>query len=187
MCPAANENAGVTEPQPADSQWPRYSTRRFPEYRFVPGHAPHPRRHPLGHSYRQCEERPAPFPPEEWAQSTDYLYGIDLYNFAYWWESHEVFEGLWHAVGHDTEQGQCFQALIQLAAANLKHYLARRIAAQKLLLNGIVRLRRVPSFFMGIDVTSLIDTILTRIDHSHLEAPLIHLVKESPAGSYESQ
>ena len=177
----------MTEQQPADSHWPRYSTLPFPAYRFVPGHAPHPRRHPLGHSYGQVEQRPSPFPPAEWWRSTDYLYGIDLYNFAYWWESHEVFEGLWHAVGRDTEQGQCFQALIQLAAANLKHYLTRRIAAEKLLLRGIVRLQRVPSFFMGIDVTSLIDTILARIDQSHLEAPLIHLVMESPAGRVDSQ
>lgn len=94
----------MTEPQPADPHGPRYSTRPFPPYRFVPGQTPHPRRHPHGHSYGQAEPNPALFPAEEWQKSDAYLYGIDLYNFAYWWECHEVFEGLWHAAGRETEQ-----------------------------------------------------------------------------------
>ena len=66
------------------------------------------------------EPRPRAFPQDEWSASEDYLYAIDLYNFAYWWESHEIFEGLWHACGRRTQAGNFFQALIQLAAANLK-------------------------------------------------------------------
>ena len=111
----------MTEPEPPDPQWPRYSTRPFPSYRFVPRRTPHPRRDPSGHSYSLPEPKPIPFSVDRWHTSEDYLYGIDLYNFAYWWECHEVFEGLWHAVGHHSEQGNFFQALIQLAAANLKY------------------------------------------------------------------
>ena len=96
----------VTEPQPPDPSWPRYSTRPFPSSRFVPGKTPHPRRDPRGHSYEQPEPKQAEFAPAEWQQSEEYLYGIDLYNYAYWWECHEVFEGLWHTVGHGTEQGR---------------------------------------------------------------------------------
>ena len=55
----------------------------------------------------------------------DYLYAIDLYNYAYWWECHEVLEGLWRA-GQTTKQGNFFRALIQLAAANLKRSLGLR-------------------------------------------------------------
>jgi len=83
------------------------------------------------------------------------LYGIDLYNFAYWWESHEVFECLWHAAGHDTEQGNFFQALIQLAAANLKRFLGNEQAAQKLARSGLTRLQTLPQLYMGIDVIAL--------------------------------
>jgi hypothetical protein len=83
------------------------------------------------------------------------LYGIDLYNYAYWWESHEVFEGLWHAVGHDTEQGNFFQALIQLAAANLKQFLGNGQAAQTLVRSGLARLHNLPQLYMGIDVIAL--------------------------------
>jgi hypothetical protein len=142
----------VIEPHPPDTTWHRYTTRPFPSYRFLPGKNPHPRRDPLGHSYDQPEQKLLAFPPEEWQRSDDYLYGIDLYNYAYWWESHEVFEGLWHAVGHDTEPGNFFQALIQLAAANLKQFLGNEQAAQKLVRRGLARLQNLPQLYMGIDV-----------------------------------
>jgi hypothetical protein len=145
----------VIEPHPPDPAWPRYSTRPFPSYRFLPGENSHPRRDPLGHSYGQPEPKLLAFPPEEWERSEDYLYGIDLYNFAYWWECHEIFEGLWHAAGHDTEQGNFFQALIQLAAANLKRFLGNEQAAQQLARRGLARLRKVPAIYMGLDVQAL--------------------------------
>jgi hypothetical protein len=84
-----------------------------------------------------------------------YLYGIDLFNFAYWWESHEVFEDLWHVAGHQTEQGNFFQALIQLAAANLKRFVGIEAAAQKLARSALVRLQTLPPLYMGIDVLEL--------------------------------
>jgi len=83
------------------------------------------------------------------------LYGIDLYNYAYWWECHEIFEGLWHAAGHNTEQGNFFQALIQLAAANLKRFLGNEQAAQKLARSGLSRIQNLPQLYMGVDVNTL--------------------------------
>ena len=145
----------MTEPEPPDPHWPRYSTRPFPSYRFVPGRTPHPRRDPSGHSYGLSEPKPTPFSVDQWHTSEDYLYGIDLYNFAYWWECHEVFEGLWHAVGHHSEQGNSFQALIQVAAANLKRFLGNEQAAQKLARSGLARLQNLPQLYMGIDVIAL--------------------------------
>ena len=153
------------EPEPPDPTWPRYSAHPFPSYRFVPGRTPHPRRNPLGHSYGQPELKPASFPAAQWQTSEDYLYGIDLYNFAYWWESHEVFEGLWHAVGHDTEQGNFFRALIQLAAANLKQFLGNERAAQQLARSGVARLRKLPQFYMGVDVGRLNKAVQDSLTH----------------------
>ena len=126
--------------------------KAFPPYRFLPGKHPHPRRHPLGHSYDQPEPKLLAFPPEKWQRSEDYLYGIDLYNYAYWWESHEVFEAFWHAAGHDTEQGNFFQALIQIAAANLKRFIGYEQAAQNLARSGLARLQNLPQLYMGINV-----------------------------------
>ncbi len=142
------------EPEPPDLNWPRYSCRPFPSYRFVPGRNPHPRRDPHGHSYQLPEARPAPFPPEAWAQSEDFLYGIDLYNFAYWWEHHEVFEGLWHAAGHQSEQGRFFQAFIHLAAAHLKRFTESEAGGEPSLRKRVGKARAV-SPYLGVDVARL--------------------------------
>jgi len=165
----------VIEPQPSDLSWPRYSARPFPSYRFVPGKNVHPRHNPSGHSYGQEGHRSILLPPEQWSQSDDYRYGIDLYNYAYWWECHEIFEGLWNTAGHRTEQGNFFQALIQLAAANLKLFMGDRRAAQNLLHRGLVRLQRVPGSYMGVDVAGLTEEVRQQTTHTHGQAPSIRL------------
>ena len=137
----------------------RYGTRDFPTYRFIPGQTPHPRRHSQGHSFRQPEPRPLPFKHDEWAASKDYLHAVDLYNFAYWWESHEVFEGLWHASGHTTVAGNFFQGLIQLAGANLKRALGNEAAAKKLVRSGLLRLLNNPAHYMGLDTATFAQDI----------------------------
>jgi len=165
----------VTEPHPPDATWPRYSAKPFPSYRFLPGKNPHPRRDPRGHSYGRPDPQPAAFSLDAWQQSEDYLYGVDLYNYAYWWESHEVFEGLWHVAGHNTEQGNFFQALIQLAAANLKYFLGNPAAAHNLFQKGIIRLQHVPPSYMGIDVPRLTDALQAHLINPHPHTPLIGL------------
>ena len=110
--------------------------------------------------------------PEQWREADEYLYGIDLYYYAYLWECHEVLEGLWHAAGHKTELGNFFRALIQLAAANLKRFVGHRQATENLLLRGLARLENVPERYMGVDVVSLIDNLR---QHRHGPAPLIRI------------
>jgi uncharacterized protein len=163
----------VIEPHSSDLTWHRYSTKPFPSYRFLPGKNPHPRRDPFGHSYGHSELKLLAFPPEEWEQSKDYLYGIDLYNFSYWWECHEIFEELWHAVGHDTEQGNFFQAIIQLAAANLKRFLGNEPAAQKLVRSVLARLRKVPQMYMGLDAQALETSLHQAADERTEFIPLV--------------
>ena len=53
----------------------------------------------------------------DWRDCEHFLYGIDLFNAGYWWECHEVLEGLWHASGIGSEAGHVLQAVIQCAAA----------------------------------------------------------------------
>jgi predicted metal-dependent hydrolase len=165
----------VTEPEPPDPHWPRYSTGPFPSYRFVPGRTPHPRRDPRGHSYGLPEPKATPFSADQWQTSGDYLYGIDLYNFAYWWESHEVFEGLWHAVGHHSVQGNFLQALIQLSAANLKYFVGNPAAGCNLIRSGIIRLRNAPPSYLGVDVLTLIEAFQAHMINPRPPAPLILL------------
>lgn len=131
---------------------PRYSKRAFPPYRFVPGRAPHPRRDPKGHAYGTPEPKPEPVPPEKWRECETYLYGIDLFNAGYWWECHEELEALWHAVGHETPQGQFLQGIIQVAAAHLQLFMGSEKTAQGLAEKGLARLKDLPPTYMGVAV-----------------------------------
>ena len=166
----------MNEPAPPDPDWPRYSSRPFPPYRFLPGLAPHPRRDPSGHSYGQPEPAPPAFLPEDWWDSEWYLYGVDLYNFAYWWECHEVFEALWHAVGHKSEQGQFLQALIQIAAANIKKFLDAPQAVANLTGSGLTRFEKLPPSYMGVDVAAFTRDVRAYFGGAREKAPLIRLV-----------
>jgi len=144
---------------PGDRPQPRYTQRPFPPYRFLPGKNPHPRRDPHGHSYGQPEPVVGTVSPERWHEAQDYLYAVDLYNHGYWWESHEVFEALWHAAGHHTIEGKFYRALIQLAAASVKAAVGQHVPAQRLLQRGLQRLEQAPDQFMGLEVRSLLQTI----------------------------
>lgn len=147
--PQADQQA--VEPGASDSEWLRYSSRSLPAYRFVPGVTPHPRRHPGGHSYGQPEPALSAPAPDQWQTSDAYLYGVDLYNFAFWWECHEVFEGFWCAAPK-TEPGCFFQALIHVAAANLKICMGSPASADRLSLAAFERFQTLPHIYMGIDV-----------------------------------
>lgn len=162
-------------PHLCELAWPRYTERPFPPYRFIPGSNPHPRRHPQGHSFGCPEPSPEPCRPEDWCQSEDYRFGIDLYNFAYWWECHEVFEGFWHAVGPKTEQGQFFQALIHLAAANLKRFSRHLAASEKLLRTSQTKFYGIPPSYMGLDITDLIHRLGTQIETEQIPPILLAL------------
>jgi hypothetical protein len=151
---------------------PRYSSRPFPAYAYVPGQRPHPHRDPKGHSYGDPESMPAPVAPEDWHHSADYRYAVDLYNFGYWWECHEVFEGLWKAVGSKTEGGSFFQALVDLAAGNLKHRMQNTASAIKLWNVSLARFAKLPSPYMGVDIRGLEDKIQARL-RGESSAPIL--------------
>src|ERR1700675_2052924 len=71
----------------------------FPPYAFVPGRYPHPTSDPKGHSFGITPALPAKVDPDRWQECRPYLYGIDLFNGGYFWESHVAWEGLWMACG----------------------------------------------------------------------------------------
>ena len=100
---------------------PRYlPDEGFPPYRFVPGHTPHPYKQAGGYAYG--EEPPAPpfVARDEWTSNAAYLRGVDFFNRGWWWEAHEVWEGLWHVVQpRDPVQHDLLKGLIQLAACAL--------------------------------------------------------------------
>jgi hypothetical protein len=49
-----------------------------------------------------------------------FLRGVALFNAGYYWEAHEIWEGLWHAHGRRGQIAEVIKALIKLAAAGVK-------------------------------------------------------------------
>ena len=103
-------------------------------------------------------------PPQLWRQNEDYLYGVDLYNFAYWWEAHEAWEGLWHEA-EDTYR-LFLQGLIQVSASLIKYHMRMLRPLRTLSTAGRDKLRQVvvecedaDGNYMGIDLPAFLDTI----------------------------
>jgi hypothetical protein len=97
---------------------PRYSSRPFPPYTYVPGTGtPQPVNDPTGHMFGIPESRPFPLHPDHWQESESYLYAVDLFNHGFYWEAHEAWESLWHAAGHHGIVADFLKGLIKLAAA----------------------------------------------------------------------
>jgi len=92
----------------------------LPPYAFVPGHSPHPVSDPRGHSFGKQSAPVDSLDPAAWHECRTYLFGIDLFNFGYYWESHESWEGLWHACGRSGTTADFLKGLIKLAAAGVK-------------------------------------------------------------------
>lgn len=141
----------------------RYApARTFPPYAYLPGRDPHPTGDPRGHSYTGEREPPAAyFEPARWSENEDYLFGADLYNAGFFWEAHEVWEGLWHSAKHDALQADFLQGLIQCSAACLKIPMQQPAGLEKLSTNGLARLERVASAsrgdYMGLAVREFVD------------------------------
>jgi hypothetical protein len=167
----------LVEPGPPDAAWPRYSSRPFPAYRFVPGLHPHPRRDPKGHSFGVKEEAPPALPPERWRENQAYLYGVDLYNYAYWWECHEVLEALWHLTGREGTGAAFLQGLIQVAAANLRRHLGSSEGARRLAKEAVARLGSVGErSYMGLELEPFIRAVNDQhLDGASDRVPLISL------------
>lgn len=94
--------------------------RPFPPYAYVPGQGPHPVRDPAGHSHGDANPAVSAVDPAAWRDCPVFLYGVDLFNHGYFWEAHESWEALWHAYPAESEAAKLLQALIKLAAANVK-------------------------------------------------------------------
>jgi len=147
----------MNEPRTLMPRPRRLTDRPLPPYRHIPGRTPHPTRDPDGHSYGH----PAPTPPSlddvPWRHCPDYLCGVDLFNERYWWECHEVFEGLWHAAGHRSPAGECLQALIQCAVAHLKTDVGNTAGARQLLSNAARHAEAAGTTTLGVDLVAVLE------------------------------
>ena len=143
----------------------RYTTKPLPPYRYLPGLHPHPVANPHGHSHGAPDEPHPAWNPEEWRALDDWLYGVDLCNHHYYWESHEAWEGLWLVVPRRSVPHRFLQGMIKLSAALLKVRLAmltqKDIAgAQSLAPAGLEQLVSVGrDRYMGLALEKHIETM----------------------------
>jgi predicted metal-dependent hydrolase len=141
----------------------RYASKlSLPSYAFIPGKAPHPIKDPKGHFYHrhdQLEELASALYPEEWRKHLGYLYGVDLFNHRYWWEAHEIWEGVWRASLEDDVRN-FLQGMIQIAAALLNAHLGteRHLSVINLSESIAFRLNSVPEEYCGVRVQKLLES-----------------------------
>lgn len=137
----------------------RFCNRPLPPYKHIPGQTPHPIRDPAGHSYDPSGELERDLPDLNHSAGLDhpeFLYGIDLFNAGYWWESHEVMEAFWHASGMGTPAAHVLQAIIQCAAAHLKTLTDQDDGAYKLFVMAEDHIHQAEDTNLGLDLIGLL-------------------------------
>lgn len=86
-----------------------------------------------------------------------YLYGVDLFNFAYWWECHEQWEAIWKFSGPTSHEGRLLQGMVQIAAACLRKFMGSHDSGRRLADKGLLRLRDFEEdILLGLDVAEFI-------------------------------
>lgn len=110
-------------PEPEKKLPRRMPSFPLPAYRFVPKLHPHPIKHPKGHMFGKENLWNSMSDNERWS------IGIDLFNNNYFWEAHEIWEGLWKEK-QGTEK-DFLQAMILLSASLLQEHLHRTEIARK--------------------------------------------------------
>ena len=109
----------------------RLSNQPLPPYTYVPGKTAHPVRDPRGHSFGSPEPSVESFVPARWDECEAYRFGIDLFNQGFYWEAHEQWEAVWHAVGRKGDVASFLKGLIKLAAAGVKQLEGSEIGVQR--------------------------------------------------------
>ena len=112
--------------------------------------------------FGQNDVAPRDWNAEGWRENERYLYGVDLFNFGYWWEAHAAWETLWQTTGRSEVAGRFLQALIQVAAALVQHRAGHTDGARRLASKGLAKLRALSGelgpagnhaiLYMGVDV-----------------------------------
>jgi hypothetical protein len=82
-----------------DGHTPRLTDEPFPPYSYIPGRFPPPESDPAGHSFGKKRSHVPAVDPAQWTVNKTCLFGLDLFNAGFFWESHVEFESLWLAAG----------------------------------------------------------------------------------------
>ena len=138
----------------ARSSTQRYSKISLPKKRYMPGQDLHPDKDPKGSHIPEIPATKIKFSAGLWQESEKYLYAIDLFNYQYFWEAHEVLEGLWIEIGRETPTGVFVQGIIQVSAALLKEVQSSHKGALRLANKGLLKLNSKSGVFLGVRIDS---------------------------------
>jgi hypothetical protein len=139
--------------------------RPLPPYTYVPGRSPHPIRDPRGHMHGVAHPIATPLDPARWRDCAEYRWGIDLFNAGYYWEAHEAWESVWHAVGREGGVADFLKGLIKLTAAGVKLYegrpagVTRHLRRAAALLEGATREPVDATVIAGLDLSNILTAI----------------------------
>ena len=159
----------------------RYSNLEFPSYRHIPGLTPHPISHENGHSFGKKQSKIEELTEKNWSTNEPYLFAIDLFNYAYYWEAHEQLEEFWK-VSNNMQEKKFIQGLIQLSAAYLKWIQGFEEGFQKLSSKGLQKTIDANKYFsnhFGINLITFIEAnkkFLNSREQEKYFPPLIYLM-----------
>jgi hypothetical protein len=115
-------------PPPDHDLFRRFPLVGLPEYRFVPKLFPHPTKSEDGHSFNQTSH----LPQSRKERQRCWGFGLDLFDYRYYWEAHECWENLWRIYKGKEREGVVLQGMIQLSASILKRHMGHSLQADKL-------------------------------------------------------
>jgi hypothetical protein len=137
----------------------KYTNIPFPNRKYIPGRGTHPKKDPHGFHTPELPSDMTKIDNDNWHISQRYLYALDLFNFGYWWEAHEVLEDLWIKAGKSTLTAKFIQGLIQISAAFLKDSQLVQRRTSPLAAKGLSKLRLRSGIFLGLNVEEFGDKV----------------------------
>ncbi len=141
----------------------RHTNFPFPAYNYVSGISVHPKKQNMRHlpelpkDKELFSEDKELFSEDNWQKSERYLYAVDLFNFDYFWEAHEVLESLWIECGRTSDIAFFLQGMIQISAAMLKLKQGNRVGARQLYEKAKFKFSHSSGLNLGFDVGNFLE------------------------------
>ena len=154
---------------------PRYTHICLPEIKFIPGKTNNIINPSIQSHIPEISEPSIEFTAQNWMQSERYLYGIDLFNYGYYWETHEVWEKIWLKLGRPSLTGIFIQGMIQLSVALLKKINSTHHGADLLKSKAIPKILSQKDIFLGIDIKNIVEQFNDFMDDYSASLPIIKL------------
>jgi predicted metal-dependent hydrolase len=156
----------------------RYTNIALPAYRYIPKLNLHPSLLKDIVHIPEIQISDEAFSEKSWSDSLYYLYAIDLFNYGYYWEVHEVLEKLWMKKGKNSPIGFFLQGLIQLSVALLKNMQSNPVGMKLLAKKALYKLNSQTGIYLGIDIDKLLEQFDAFIKSKQDYPPLILLISE---------